>query len=652
MTTNGARGRERNQWPRILHLINREDEAKSDWRVSAMEYNGRIVLDGNNHPVMLYLELPLTLSSKMDPWLIEAILRLNPKIGCHDLWARMPRSTVPSQKVANSLSMRASRFRHKAGLTSWSKRRGTDNNNNWLMSKYPVHCVQANSVEHFRDLTSAELEQMKAANKGQFEHLKGVQKPEFNASQSQPQCATSVLGKRSHLEDKQQAEGEQAEAFNKAEHIDDPNQAMRASKRQKTTTQRYSKSDAVFQRRWATEGHVFQFPASVHHPAPRPAADLAPQSRILGMHEVLQPSTRHYPQTVVAPAEPRGHIAEASQLSTDTHCPPPRVAGSLAQPCDPTSGIARASRPRASARDTVPRAVGTHGRNPEHTFGLKEAFQPLGSYQQGRRTSKLSSGKQYPLPAGQGMFPPSTASHHPVSQNGEMHSHPEVLVKGGCGRTTGNRHSGPQGAGVYVGRQDRTFGMGLGYPTSRPHSVLARTPLMQSTKPSEQKYQTPGLTSESDNPLLGNLSQDMGTQDGSNPASVREEWTGEQDEEITFDSVLLGTITDAQLNSFMSRLPEPAIGDPELDFLNEYLDSESDTGGSFGPQGPDPHTGFAKMPIGVLSGTIGEEEVLVGAIWTDVGPQTYPAETFSTELQSPMPESANHPDAAETPADA
>lgn len=622
-----------------------------------MEYNGRIVLDGNNHPVMLYLELPLTLSSKMDPWLIEAILRLNPKIGCHDLWARMPRSTVPSQKVANTLSVRASRFRHKAGLTSWSKRRGTNNNNKWLMSKYPVHCVQANSVEQFRDLTSAELEQMKTANKGQFEHLKGIQKPKFNASQSESQYASSVLGKRLRLEDEQQAEGEQAEAFNNAEHINDSKQAMRASKRQKTTTQQYSKSDAVPSRHWATAGHVFQVPACAHHPAPRPAADLAPQRRILGMHEVLQPSTCHYSQTVVAPTGPRGHTVEASQLSTDTHYLSPPVAGSLAQPCDPTSGFDRASQPRARARNTVPRAVGTHGRKQEHTFRLKGAFQPLGSHQQERRISNLSSGKQYPLLAVHGMFPPSTASHHPVSRNGGIYSGPEVLVKGGCGRTTDNRHSGPQGAGVYVGRQDRTLGINeeLGYPTVGPHSGSARTPPMQRTEPSEQEYQTSGLTSESDNPLLGNLSQDMGThieiRDGSNPASVREEWTGEQDEEITFDSVLLGTLTDAQLNGFKSRLPESAIGDPELDFPNEYLDSEIDTGGSFEPQGPDPHTGFAEMPIGVLSGTVGKEEVLV-AIWTDIGPQTYPAETFSTEMQSLMPESANHPDAAETPAGA
>jgi len=107
--------------------------------------------------------------------------------------------------------------------------------------------------------------------------------------------------------------------------------------------------------------------------------------------------------------------------------------------------------------------------------------------------------------------------------------------------------------------------------------------------------------------------------------------------------------TDVQFDAFMSRLPEPAIGDPKFEFFDEYLDSENGTSGRFGPQGLDRHTGSAEMPLEGLSGTTGEEEVLLGATWTDIGSQKYPAETFLAALQSPLPESAYRPDAAETP---
>jgi len=112
------------------------------------------------------------------------------------------------------------------------------------MSKYPLHCIQSNSLEHFRNLASAKTEQMTAANRCQFDHLKEVQKQESTTSKFEPKGTKSVLGKLSHLENERQGEGEQEEAFNDAEHEHDANQATRASKRQRTTTQQGRKIDA------------------------------------------------------------------------------------------------------------------------------------------------------------------------------------------------------------------------------------------------------------------------------------------------------------------------------------------------------------------------------------------------------------------------
>ena len=48
-----------------------------------------MVIDLNNHPVKDYPDLPLTLSSKVEDALMEAILRIDTRIAIIDLWARL-----------------------------------------------------------------------------------------------------------------------------------------------------------------------------------------------------------------------------------------------------------------------------------------------------------------------------------------------------------------------------------------------------------------------------------------------------------------------------------------------------------------------------------------------------------------------------------
>ena len=153
------------------------------------------------------------------------------KIGCHDLWARMPATSSRSLKVVNSPSMRARRFRHSAGLTAWSHRRGTEEINSSLMSFYPPHHLQANSLEHFRDLSKAEKAATRSGNKGQFEHLKGTKKVDPDTAPGTEQATESVLGKRSHMEI-----GESEKLYESKENKHDSCQVGKASKRQKKAT--------------------------------------------------------------------------------------------------------------------------------------------------------------------------------------------------------------------------------------------------------------------------------------------------------------------------------------------------------------------------------------------------------------------------------
>ena len=53
-----------------------------------MEYDGRIVLDGYDHPVREFPELPATLSTEMSGCEVEYYLRQNQAIKPYDLMGR------------------------------------------------------------------------------------------------------------------------------------------------------------------------------------------------------------------------------------------------------------------------------------------------------------------------------------------------------------------------------------------------------------------------------------------------------------------------------------------------------------------------------------------------------------------------------------
>ena len=97
-----------------------------------MHYNDKIVLDHDNHPIRLFKDLPLTLSSTLEPWLLEAITRVDRRIFKVDFRARMP-ATFTNQygKVQNicglaALGNKALRFREMYGLIAWTTRTGSD----------------------------------------------------------------------------------------------------------------------------------------------------------------------------------------------------------------------------------------------------------------------------------------------------------------------------------------------------------------------------------------------------------------------------------------------------------------------------------------------------------------------------------------------
>ncbi|CAD6583495.1 MAG: hypothetical protein ASARMPRED_001342 [Alectoria sarmentosa] len=146
---------------------------------------GRIVLDAFDHGLRNFgNQLPLYVSSELQGHDIEDYLRRNWQISIYDLVARAPngyykgklktdRKNTKKGKRAKewhegpprvgTFSMRATRFRLRAGCLSWEKMDGTAAKNQRILDVIPAQYKDpaVNSTKGWRDLNKAEIKQIK-----------------------------------------------------------------------------------------------------------------------------------------------------------------------------------------------------------------------------------------------------------------------------------------------------------------------------------------------------------------------------------------------------------------------------------------------------------------------------------------------------------
>lgn len=167
--------RERN-WPEILHRLERRELPVSDYLVGNLVYNGRVVLDLDNRPVLDFVDLPATLSTEFSGRCMEAISRLDPRISHGDFRARMPKTrrmgrdgqTVRPSCSLSAIGMRMTRFRQEHGLISWTKREGSDNIRDFLINKLPQQNIEANSTRGVLPPSLLAQADARSRNKGQY----------------------------------------------------------------------------------------------------------------------------------------------------------------------------------------------------------------------------------------------------------------------------------------------------------------------------------------------------------------------------------------------------------------------------------------------------------------------------------------------------
>lgn len=161
---------ERHLRPDILHQYEKRGYQNPSYPVQIWLYNGAVVLDHRNQPILDFKNMPKAISSQVEGGLQEAITRQDSRIDANDFRVRMPLDPkgqgVMSRPCLSAIGMRRSRFRWRAGYLSWTPRTGSDDLKKYLDSILPADCKAANSTRDFRELRPSEIKRMTLENRG------------------------------------------------------------------------------------------------------------------------------------------------------------------------------------------------------------------------------------------------------------------------------------------------------------------------------------------------------------------------------------------------------------------------------------------------------------------------------------------------------
>jgi hypothetical protein len=147
----------------LLFRFEQQDYPVPDYKVEHWINEGRVVLDIDKIPIKKYHNIPLTLSSKMEAYLMEMIIRMDLRITQRDLRARMPHTVqtangaIPLFRL-NALGMRMKRFRLENACPPWNERDGNCMLKAFVMSLLSEESLKRNSTREFNGLTKLQQE--------------------------------------------------------------------------------------------------------------------------------------------------------------------------------------------------------------------------------------------------------------------------------------------------------------------------------------------------------------------------------------------------------------------------------------------------------------------------------------------------------------
>ncbi|KAI4125884.1 MAG: hypothetical protein LQ338_004028 [Usnochroma carphineum] len=165
--------------PGVLYQWSRpkKNQASKDPGFMYDEFDGKLLIDVNNHPIKNWPELPLVISGQVEGLWLECWRRINPSITVADIVARCPNETKKrGDTKTHKLTLpaygnRMRRDRVKIGTRAWAEREGSALIASRLMELMPNRVLrqieEENSTGLWRDLTEAEVDVILQVNKGQ-----------------------------------------------------------------------------------------------------------------------------------------------------------------------------------------------------------------------------------------------------------------------------------------------------------------------------------------------------------------------------------------------------------------------------------------------------------------------------------------------------
>lgn len=134
-------------------------------------HDGRVVVDCNNDAMNDFAEIPVTLATNVDSWLLTTCMRLNNHITIQDFRGRMMgdrKLHMADPLGRNRISMNMTRFRKFGCCLTWNSIRNVDTQREYLDEKLPRRCIRLNSTESFRKLHSWEVAEAELRDAGKF----------------------------------------------------------------------------------------------------------------------------------------------------------------------------------------------------------------------------------------------------------------------------------------------------------------------------------------------------------------------------------------------------------------------------------------------------------------------------------------------------
>jgi len=143
---------------------------KSTAFTPATDDNGHIFLNKDNEPMRHSDHLPITVSTEIPGWMMEAVSRLDPKVTLNDFVDRMPMER-PDGKLRRpnkgTLSQRRTRDRERMRIVAWPvPNKNVSYADQKVESEMSSADIRNNSTRNLQDLTADDIKVAEAVNYG------------------------------------------------------------------------------------------------------------------------------------------------------------------------------------------------------------------------------------------------------------------------------------------------------------------------------------------------------------------------------------------------------------------------------------------------------------------------------------------------------